>query len=82
MKTLMYLMANDVKWVEREEELDFFPFHGLDFIGIAGEQSLRINSVSWDIQGKFFKVRLSWLSPDPMTSSELINLNVGWKLKT
>jgi hypothetical protein len=79
MKVIMYIMANDTKWVEREEDLPFFPFHGLDLTGMAADQPLRINSVSYDLPGQFFKIRLSWMSNEPINSKDLVD-NHGWKL--
>ena len=77
----MYLMANDTKWVEREEDLPFLPYPGFDFVGIAGEQPLRISGMSFHIPNQVFKIRLAWLSSDPLTSKTLIDMDVGWKLK-
>ena len=80
----MYVMGNDTKWVERITELPFFPFHGLDFQGIAADQPLRVNSVLYDItdlENPFFKIRLSWLSQQPLTSKQMVDLGVGWQIK-
>lgn len=77
----LYILCNDAKWVEKIDELDFFPFHGLDFQGLAGEQPLRVNSVSWDMNEKFFKVRLSWMSQEIMTTKEMVDLAIGWTVK-
>ena len=82
MKTLMYIMSNDVKWMEYEVDLPFAPYPGHDFTGISGEQPLRITGMSYDIPGQFYKLRLGWLSPDPMMSQDMLALNVGWKIKT
>lgn len=74
-------MTNDVKWMEREEELPFIPYPGHDFTGLAGEQPLRISGMSYDIPGQFFKLRLNWLSSDPLTAQAMMDLDVGWKIK-
>ena len=79
MKTFLFIMANDTKWMEREDDLPFVPYPGFDFIGLAGDQPLRISGMSYDIPGQFFKIRLAWLSPDPMDSGPMIQN--GWKIK-
>jgi hypothetical protein len=79
MKILMYIRSNDVKWMEREEDLPFVPQVGTDFEGISSEQPLRISGLSYNIQEQFIKVRLAWLSAEPMDSSEMVKL--GWKIK-
>lgn len=75
----MYIRSNDVKWMEREEDLPFVPQVGTDFEGISSEQPLRISGLSYNIQEQFIKVRLAWLSAEPMDSSEMVKL--GWKIK-
>ena len=76
----MYLMANDTKWVMNHQDCPFVPFAGLDIGGLAGEQPLRVSGVEWDIPGNFIKLRLSWLSAEPLTSQQLYDLNVGWEV--
>ena len=80
MKTIMYVMSNDAKWMEREENLLFTPYPGTDIDGITGGQALRINGMAYNVAENYFKLRLSWLSPDPLTSAEMVEL--GWKIKT
>jgi hypothetical protein len=80
MRTKMYLMANDTKWLELEEDLDFVPYPGLSFDGIAGEQSLKISGASYNVKEKYFKVRLAWLTIDPLNSQELLDLDIGWSI--
>jgi hypothetical protein len=79
-KVKMYIMANDAKWVMNIRDLSFVPFSGMDFEGLAGEQSLRVSGMSYDVTENFFKVRLAWLSAEPMLSRELIDLNIGWEM--
>lgn len=73
-------MANDTKWLKREDDLDFVPYPGLSFDSLAGDFPLKISGASYDVQGKFFKVRLAWLTSDPFNSKEMLDLNIGWEL--
>ncbi len=79
MKTKMYLMANDSKWVMNVRECPFVPFTGMDVGGLADEQPVRVSGVEWNIPDNFIKLRLSWLSSEPLTSQQLYDLNVGWE---
>lgn len=79
MKIFMYIRSNDVKWMEKEADLPFIPQVGTDFEGISSEQPLRISGLVYNIPEQFIKVRLSWLSAEPMDSSEMVKL--GWKIK-
>lgn len=74
-------MTNDCKWLEREQDLPFTPYPGLTFDGLAGPQPLKISGMSYDISDNHYKLRLAWLSPDPMDSEPMIALNVGWKVR-
>ena len=74
-------MANDTKWMEMEKEIPFVPYPGLDFTGLAGEQPLRISGISYDVPGQFFKLRLAWLSQEPMASEAMLKLGAGWKVR-
>ena len=80
MKTLMYVMSDDTKWLEREEDLPFTPHPGIDLDSIAGGQSLRVSGMSYDVVGQFFKLRLSWLSMDAIKAQDMLNFGVGWKI--
>lgn len=76
----MYLMANDTKWVKVEKQLSFVPYPGMNFDGLAGEQSLKISGMSYDTNSGSFKIRLAWLSQDPMMSADMLSLGIGWTL--
>lgn len=80
MKTFLYIMANDTKWVRCEHDLPFAPYPGMDIEGLAGEQPLRISGMAYDVGKQTVKVRLAWLSQDPLRSADLVALNVGWEL--
>lgn len=71
-------MANDAKWVKKEVDLEFVAYAGMTFENAAEDQPLRVTSVAYDFEEKYFKVRLGWLSPTPLTSSNLLKL--GWEL--
>lgn len=75
-------MSNDTKWLELEKELPFVPYPGFNFTGIAGEQELKISGMSYDISKDLFKIRLSWLSMEPMNADDMVALNIGWKIKS
>lgn len=79
MKTLAYLMSDDAKWMEKELDLPYTPHPGTDLDGLVGEQPLRINGMSYNVNGDFFKLRLAWLSHEAMHSSEMVKL--GWTVK-
>lgn len=70
-------MSNDVKWMEYEMDLSFVPQVGTDIAGISAEQPLRISGLLYDVPGEYVKLRLAWLSPEPMDSKDM--LNHGWK---
>lgn len=78
MKTIMYIMANDAKWVQQELDLPFTPYPGMDFEGLAGEQPLKISGMSYNVKGSYYKLRLAWLSQDPLDSKQM--LEYGWEL--
>jgi hypothetical protein len=80
MITRMYIMSNDAKWMERIEDLSFTPYPGMDFTGSVGEQPLRISGMSYDVVDRSFKVRLAWLSHEPLTSAQMVEL--GWAAKS
>lgn len=73
-------MANDTKWIKCERDLPFTPYPGMDFEGLAQEQPLRISGMSYDFTKKHMKVRLSWLSSEPLNSDVMVGLEVGWEL--
>jgi hypothetical protein len=75
----MYLMSNDAKWMEKEVELSFIPYPGMDFEGLADEQPLRISGMVYNVEYDYFKLRLAWLSPDPLDSKVMVGL--GWAMK-
>jgi hypothetical protein len=76
----MYIRSNDVRWMEMVlEDISFVPQVGTDIEGISAEQPLRISGLAYNIPEKFIKLRLSWLSPEPMDSAEMVKL--GWKIK-
>jgi hypothetical protein len=81
MKTYFYLMSNDCKWLERTQELSFTPYPGMTFDGLAAEQPLKISGMAYDVAGDFFKIRLAWLSAEPMVAADLLALGVGWEVK-
>ena len=80
MKTIMYIMTNDTKWLEREQNLSFIPYPGLSFDGLAADQPLKISGMSYDVTKDNFKIRLAWLSQDPLNSAAMMALDVGWKI--
>jgi hypothetical protein len=45
----MYLMSWDAKWMEKEVELDFTPFPGLSLDGLVGDETVKINTMSYDV---------------------------------
>ena len=73
----MYIMANDAKWVKREEDLDFTLYPGMNLTGLAKDHELKISGMSFDVPGKFYKLRLAWLTDQPMASKEMVEL--GWE---
>lgn len=81
MKTLMYILSNDAKWMEREDDLPFTPHAGLAIEGLTDEQPIKINTMTYNVTEQHFKLRMSWVSPDPMTSKDMLKLNLGWRLK-
>jgi len=42
---------------------------------------LRISGISYDVPGQFFKLRLAWLSQEPMASEAMLKLGAGWKVR-
>lgn len=80
-KCIFHIMANDTKWLEREEEIPFAPYPGINFEGIAGDQPLKVSGMSYDLKDKIYKVRLAWLSQEPLNSQKMLELDVGWKVK-
>jgi len=79
MKVYMYIMSNDVKWMEREDDIPFAPYPGLGIEGVGGEHQTRVSTMSWDTVNRHIRCRLAWMSDQPLTSAELVKLNVGWK---
>jgi hypothetical protein len=71
-------MTNDVKWVKKETELPYTPYPGMNFEGIAAEQPLKISGMSYVFPEGYFKLRLAWLSDNPLSSKEMVALDVGW----
>ena len=74
------MLTNDAKWVMCEQEWDFLAYPGMNIDGLAGEQSLKISGLSYDIKEKTFKLRLAWLSAEPINSSDMFDMNVGWEI--
>jgi hypothetical protein len=81
MKTFMLVMANDTKWLEREQDLPFTPYPGMTLSGLAVDEELKISAMSYDVELDAFKIRLAWLTMQPLTSSQMLALDVGWKLR-
>lgn len=79
MKTLIYLMSDDAKWMEQVLELPYVPHPGTDLDGLIEDQSLRINGMTYNVKENYFKIRLSWLSPNSLHSSEMTKQ--GWTQK-
>ncbi len=79
MKIFTYVLSNDAKWMENEPQLPFIPQVGTDLDGLA-DQPLRISGMSYDVKNDYIKLRLSWLSPDPLNSDKMVEY--GWALKT
>lgn len=76
----IFLMANDTKWVECVKEMPSVPFPGMDLTGLAGEQPLKVSGVGYNLDEGRYQLRVNWLSQQPLTSAQLIELNVGWQL--
>lgn len=76
-------MSNDVKWLECEMELDFVPDAGLNIEGLAGgDMPLKVSSVTYEVAKKVVHAKLAWLSIDPLSAQQLLDLNVGWRMRT
>jgi hypothetical protein len=80
-KCRMFVMANDTKWLEREQDLPFTPYPGMTFSGLAVDEELKISAMSYDVELDAFKIRLAWLTMTPPTSDVLLSLDVGWQLR-
>ena len=79
MKTIMYIMANDAKWMKKEMEMPFTPVPGMSIQGIADEHELKISGMCYVIgEENYLKLRLAWLTDTPLNSKTMINF--GWEL--
>jgi hypothetical protein len=65
-----------------KKQLNFLAYPGMNIDGLAGEQSFKISGLAYDTIESICKVRMAWLSTEPLNASTLFALNVGWELAT